>query len=175
MMHVRDWRVELIEAHSGLFHPPEGHPEHSAAYPRCEQGWSDVLKRLCFRIEAALDRNERFEFVRVEQNMGVLRVCWDGAVVGQTNIKIQQAVNLAVARSGCTCEICGAEGRRYRSHGSLVTACSDHALGDLVSPRPGFEKVCALRSKPGSWDIYIAHYDRESDTLTENSRLDGSA
>jgi hypothetical protein len=96
--------------------------------------------------------------------MGVLRVCWDGAVVGQTNIKIQQAVNLAVARSGCTCEICGSEGRRYRSRGSLVTACSDHTLGDLVSPRPGFEKVCALRSKPGSWDIYTSRTTTERAT-----------
>jgi hypothetical protein len=55
---------------------------------------------------------------------------------------------LAVARSACTCEICGAEGRLYSRRGWLATRCAEHAAGDPVPVRPCFEDAHFLRRTP---------------------------
>lgn len=101
--------------------------------------------------------------------MGILRVDWAGDVSDGTAAKILEAVNLATARSSCTCEICGAEGGRYIDRGWFATRCDQHAAGDRVPNRPGFENVRRLRRWHGQADMYYAHYDRTADTLTEVS------
>jgi len=144
-------------------------PQLSFGYPLCKEGWRDVLERLCNRIEEALQDDETFEFVRIKQKLGVLRVDWYGEGSKETEAKILRAVELAVARSACTCEACGAEGRRYVNHGGLVTACAEHAVGDPVPNRPGFENVLLVRRTPATSDVYYARYARETDTLAEIS------
>jgi hypothetical protein len=74
---------------------------------------------------------------------------------------------IAKARSACTCETCGAEGRRYVNHGWLATACPKHAVGDPAPKRPGLENIHLVRRTPGTSEIYHARCDRETDTLTE--------
>jgi hypothetical protein len=165
------WRLEFMEAHPRLFQIMADEPELSFGYPLCQIGWRDILDRLCGRIEDALRENEKFEFVRIRQKLGVLRVAWDGEVSDDTRRKICAAVDLSQARSVCTCESCGAEGRRYVNHGWLATACPEHAVGDPLSPkRPGFENILLVRRTPGAPDVYYARYDRETDTLTEVAR-----
>jgi hypothetical protein len=164
-----DWRIDFMRAHPRLFEVRSDEPERSFGYPLCEAGWRNVLERLCTRIETALKANETFEFVRIKQKLGVLRVDWDGEVPDETRLKFGEAVNLAVARSACTCEICGAEGGLYSRRGWLATRCAEHAAGDPVPLRSGFEKVRILRRRPGGSEIYRAWYDRETDMLTEIS------
>jgi hypothetical protein len=49
------------------------------------------------------------------------------------------AIDLAEARSACTCEACGEPGRLNGS-GWLVTRCAEYAAGRrLIETRPGFE------------------------------------
>jgi hypothetical protein len=50
MAPIKDWRIVLIEAHPGLFHAPEGHPERAPGYPWGEEGGRNLLERLCVRI-----------------------------------------------------------------------------------------------------------------------------
>jgi hypothetical protein len=66
---VRDWRLELVEAHPNLFHPLGPHPEAAGGYPTCGDGWRDLLERACVRIEAALADAEASEgtAARVEE------------------------------------------------------------------------------------------------------------
>jgi hypothetical protein len=111
---VHDWRIDFMGVHARLFDIMHGEPQRSPGYPLCEAGWRDVLERLCARIETLLQDGETFEFVRIKQKMGIIRVDWDGEVSDETRIRIVDAVNLAVARSACTCEVCGA-GRDYTS------------------------------------------------------------
>jgi hypothetical protein len=66
-------------------------------------------------------------------------------------------------------DICGAEGRLYSNRGWLGTRCAEHAAGDPVSKRPGFENVRRYRRRFGTSDMYYARYDRETDALTEVS------
>jgi hypothetical protein len=166
---VKDWRIELMQAHARLFDLMAGEPERSVGYPNCKDGWQDILERLCTRIENALRADESFEFIRIKQKFGVARIDWDGDVSDETRTKIGEAINLAVARSASTCEICGAEGRLYSNRGWVATACAEHAAGDPVPVRPGFENVRLLRRRPGAADMYHARYDRETDSLTEVS------
>jgi hypothetical protein len=164
------WRLEFMKAHPRLFQIMADEPELSFGYPQCQVGWREILDRLCARIEDALLENETFEFVRVRQKLGVLRVVWDGEVSNDTRRKITAAVDLSRARSACTCEICGREGRRFVTRGWLATSCPEHAAGDPAPVRPGFENILLVRRTPGSLDVYYARYDRETDTLTEIMR-----
>jgi hypothetical protein len=174
MARSADWRIDLMKAHPRLFEIMTGEPERSFGYPLCDAGWRDILERLCIRVETALQENDTFEFVRIKQKFGVLRVDWDGEISNETRLRIGEAINLAAARSACTCEICGAEGHLYNRRGWLATRCAEHTAGDPVPVRAGFENVRILRRRPGAPDIYHARYDRETDTLTEVSPPPGS-
>jgi hypothetical protein len=159
-----------MRAHARLFGLMPDDPERSFGYPNCEEGWRDILERLCARIENALGESEPFEFVRIKHKFGILRIDWDGEVSDKARMRIGGAVDLAVARSACSCEICGAEGRLYSNRGWLATRCAEHAAGAPVPDRPGFKNVRILRRTPGAVGVYYARYDRETDTLTEVPR-----
>jgi hypothetical protein len=164
-----DWRRDLMLWHPRLFLVPADELHLSFGYPLCERGWRDVLVRPCRRIEVALRDGESFEFIRIEQKMGILKVDWDSEASEATELEIGRAVDLAVARSACTCELCGREGRLYDHADALETRCAGHAAGDPVpSPYgPDFENVRRLRRWRGQAEVYYARYDRDTDELTE--------
>ncbi|WP_409192016.1 hypothetical protein [Bradyrhizobium sp. RDM4] len=164
-----DWRRDLMLWHPRLFAFLADEPWRSSDYPNCERGWQDILVKLCRRIEIALGEGETFEFVRISQKMGILRVNWQTDASDDTEAKIARAVDLAVARSACTCEICGRDGRLHNNKGWLETRCAEHAAGDPVPPRfgLGFENVRRFRRRRGHPQMYFARYDRTTDTLTE--------
>lgn len=154
-------------AHERFFDLLPDEPQRSFGYPLCDAGWRDILERLCIRIETALQENDTFEFVRIKQKLGLLRADWNADISNDTRAKILEAIDLAVARSACTCEICGVEGRRYDNRGWLATACAEHAVGDPEPVRPGFENIRKLRRVAGEPGMHYVRYDREADTLTE--------
>jgi hypothetical protein len=164
-----DWRRDLMLWHPRLFSVLADEPHLSFGYPLCEVGWRDVLVRLCRRIEVALRDGETFEFIRIKQKMGILNIDWDSEASEETEVGIGRAVDLAVARSACTCELCGREGGLYENAGALQTRCAGHAAGDPVPSGygPGFDNVRRLRRWRGQADVYYARYDRDTDALTE--------
>ena len=83
--------------------------------------------------------------------------------------KVDEAIALAAARSACTCEICGAEGRLYNRDGWLATACPEHAKGELEPIRPGFENIHFVRTfGPGRFPIVSCRrYIRETDCFVD--------
>src|ERR1700726_3562021 len=111
---VQDWRVKLIQAPPRLFGIPFGRPDAAQGYPTCEEGWRDLLERCCARIEAALAEGGALRVVQIKQKFGALRFYWSGGLPDAAKVKVDEAIALAAARSACTCEICGAEGRLYR-------------------------------------------------------------
>jgi hypothetical protein len=166
MTHVRDWRIELIEAHPGLFHPPAGHPENAFGYPWCEQGWRDLLERLFVRIEAALRQGETIHFSQIKEKFAGLRVYWRGDVSPETTALIQEAIALAEARSACTCEECGEEGQIHRHGGIYMTRCTAHARGAAVQGRQGFEYIRIVRPVgSGLRAVATRRYDRAADAF----------
>jgi hypothetical protein len=163
---VRDWRVELVKAHPGIFHPPAGAPEAAQGYPTCGPGWRELLERACARIEAALAGGETIQVVQIKEKFAGLRLYWRGEVSPETRTRIHEAIALAEARSECTCEECGEEGRPYRHHGVYMTRCAAHAKGQLVPAEPGQENVHIVRqTTPGGFRIAPRRYDRATDSF----------
>jgi hypothetical protein len=168
MTNVRDWRIELIEAHPGLFHPPKGHPEKAAGYAWCERGWRDLLERMCVRIEAALGEGETIRFSQIKEKFAGLRVYWRGDVSPETAAKINLAIALAEARSVCTCEECGEVGQLYRHVGRYQTLCEAHAKGTSVPAEPGGENVHIVRAATrDGFRVTPRRYDRETDRFID--------
>jgi hypothetical protein len=165
---VKDWRIELIEAHPSLFHPPEGHPDTAQGYPWCEEGWRDLLERLCGRIEAALREGETIRIVQIKEKFASLRCYWHGDGSSESAAKINEAIALAEARSACTCEECGEAGQLYRHVGRYQTLCAAHAKGTPVTAEPGLENVYVVRlATPNGFRIAPRRYDRETDSFVD--------
>ena len=164
-----DWRIELLKAHPRLFRGSIDKPYAAEGYPNCEEGWRDLLERACTRIEAALMEGGAFRVLQIKEKFGTLRFYWDGDMPDAAKAKVEEAIALAVARSACTCEICGAEGRLYSRGGWLATACPEHAKGELRPTRPGFENIHIVRTfGPGRFPIVSCRrYIRETDSFVD--------
>ena len=165
---VQDWRVDLIEAHPGLFLCPPVPRRLRRGYPDCEEGWRDLLERACDRIEAAVEGGA-FRVLQIKEKYGTLRFYWDGELSPEAETKVEEAIALAYVRSACTCEICGAEGRLYSRGGWLATACAQHARGEAVPIKPGFENLrIDRRIVEGRVQIiFCRRYDRAGDTFVD--------
>jgi hypothetical protein len=158
-----------MRAHPRLFETMTGEPERAFGYPLCEAGWRDLLERCCARIETALAEGAAFRVLQIKEKFGALRFYWSGHLPGAAKAKVDEAIALAAARSSCTCEICGAEGRLYNRDGWLATACPAHAKGELEPIRPGFDNIHIVRTfGPGRFPIVSCRrYIRETDTFVD--------
>ncbi|MET4426416.1 hypothetical protein [Bradyrhizobium sp. RT3a] len=61
------------------------------------------------RIQKAVEPEEgdTIKLVQVQEKQGTLRIYWEGSVSARAQAEIEKAIELACARSACTCEICG--------------------------------------------------------------------
>jgi hypothetical protein len=161
---VRDWRRELVEAYPDLFHPI-GDPPAAHGWPEVGDGWRDLLDRACARIRAALQANGgTFCATEIKEKYGRLRFYWEGTA----NAAVDEAIDLAQARSYSTCEICGAEGRLY-GPGWLTTRCIAHAEGRQPEEiRPHLRNVhIERRYVEGQLVIRCRRYDRTTDSFID--------
>jgi hypothetical protein len=164
---VEDWRIALIEAHPNLFQPPAGRPEAARGYPTCGDGWRDLLERACDRIEAAL-AGGTFGASQIKEKFGSLRFYWHGEVSAEAMAGITEAIELAEARSACTCEECGEEGRLHLDGGTYMTRCAAHAKGRPVPAEPGRETVRIVRTATrGGFRRVPRRYDRATDSFVD--------
>lgn len=125
---VRDWQTDLVASYPDIFHPV-GDPPACLGWPEVGDGWRDLLERACARIRAAvLASGGTFHATQIKEKYGTLRFYWDGALSPTADAQVEEAIDLAEARSACTCEICGEEGRLH-GPGWLTTRCAAHAEG----------------------------------------------
>jgi hypothetical protein len=172
MTDAKDWRDDLIEAHPTLFRPPGGDPAAAQGYPACEDGWRDLLERVCMRIEAVLvESGGSCRVLQIKEKLGTLRFYWSGEMSDDAKLRVEEAIALANARSACTCETCGVEGRLYDRGGWLATACAEHAEGEPVPVSPGFENlhlVYAFGPHPRGFRIaFCRRYIRDTDSFID--------
>jgi len=169
-----DWRIELLKEHPRLFHGLIDRPYAAEGYPNCEEGWRDLLERCCARIEAALADGGALRVLQIKEKFGALRFYWSGDMPDAAKAKVEEAIALAVARSTCTCEICGAEGRLHCDSGLLMTRCAAHAQGHPVPEKPVWENVTISRvGADGSKTVIVKRrrYVRETDSFVEIDSL----
>jgi hypothetical protein len=168
---VTDWRVDLIKAHPGLFHPPAGAPEAAQGYPDCGDGWQDLLEHTLLKIEAALADGGTFTALRINEKFGTLRFYWNGRLSHKAKAKVQEPIDAAEARSACTCSHCGEEGCLYRAGGELMTRLVAHAQGQPVVVNPGLRNLHLMQGigQGGVRSISGRRYDRSTDTFIDVS------
>lgn len=92
MATVTDWRIDLIRAHHGLFHPPAGAPEAAQGDPDCGDGWRDLLEHTLLKTEAALADGGTFTALRIKEKFETLRFYWNGRLSHKAKAKVQPVV-----------------------------------------------------------------------------------
>jgi hypothetical protein len=137
-----DWREGLMRSYPNFF----PRLSRGSALPRCGSGWRDIIERCCVRIADAISARESFRFERIVERQGTLRLYWGGRLSAPSEASVRLAIDLAEARSECVCDVCGAPGCRHRNNETFVTRCADHARGDRMKAKPGFENM-HLRQK----------------------------
>jgi len=164
---MHDWRFDLIEAYPDLFHPLPDNPGVAEASPECGEGWLDLLQRACARIRAAVQADGgSFKFTQIKEKYGTARLYWEGALSEEAEEKVDEAIDLAEARSACTCEQCGKPGRLFNRGGWFATACNEHGKGEPVAERRDFEQVHVVyRIVDGQPVASGRRYDRSTDSF----------
>jgi hypothetical protein len=164
---VRNWRAELIEAYPDIFHPLPDNPGVAQASPECGEGWRNLLERACARIRAAVRADGgTFHATQIKEKYATLRFYWEGALSPEADAQVDEIIDLAEARSACTCEVCGEEGRLYQSGCWMMTRCALHAEGRAVVIEPSFENVHVKERIVGRRrEITCRRYDRKTDSF----------
>ena len=134
---LTDWRSRLVDDHPRLFpdakpmRDPAGDWIASPGLPSVEDGWRDVVERLCRRLDtvAALSAGSVAIFGIDEKYAELrIRVACEGATDEEV-AEVELAVELAEARSGVTCGICGERGGSWDHRGWLIARCDRHGEG----------------------------------------------
>ena len=167
MSEATTWRQQLVETHPEVF---DRRFRGVRGYPTCSDGWRDLVTKLVERVCAA-SAGYPVHFTRMSEEFGTLRIHWtaEARLPPATERAVQDAIAVAEARSACTCQTCGAEGRLYSSGSWLLTACPAHARGVAVPVRPGTENVHVVRgfSADGTPQLVRRRYDRETDSFVD--------
>jgi hypothetical protein len=160
-----DWRHDLMRQYPRLF---EGY-----GCPTVGDGWQDLLERALARIAAAVAHDGAKASVRISQikeKFGTLRLYFDSRSLSKKALaSVDEAVELAEARSACTCEECGAEGRLYDRGGWYLTRCPRHSAGEPVEIKPGWDNLRVAQTfERGKKRVVSCHrYDRARDIFVE--------
>ena len=156
---MADWRDDLLQRHPQLF---------GRAYPSVGDGWRDLLERALARMAkiVAGERGARVQISQVKEKFGTLRLYYDESGLSDSaSAEIEEAVELAEARSACTCDLCGSEGRLQSTGIWLSTRCRAHADGEAVPTAPGWENLLVKRGfVEGKFRVTSCRrYDRATD------------
>jgi hypothetical protein len=156
-------RIEFMEAHPRVF------GDFSQGYPECGEGWRDLLERACVRIEAALGPGDTFEAQQIKEKYATLRWYHAGRLSATAKVNVEEAIDLAEARSACTCEVCGAPGRLYDRGRWLATACPEHALGEPMPVKIGCENLYVVRRLVDGIVRIVScrRYERDADAYVD--------
>jgi hypothetical protein len=168
----RTWQDALVARHPALFNLTEHGRTSTPGWPTCGDGWRDLVETAVGRVAKAVAAVPAgsLRIVQVKEKFAGLRLYWHGAGLSdEIRNAVDEAVALAEARSACTCEVCGAEGRLYNRGGWFATACPDHAQGDPVAIRPGRENIHIVRTiDAGRIRIKSCRrYDRAADKFVD--------
>jgi len=164
----RTWQDALVARHPDLFKvEPDG---RIPGRPTVDDGWQDLVERAVTRIAVAGAPAGCLQIVQIKEKFGTLRLYrrTGARFTNAMGDAVQEAIDLAEARSACTCERCGESGRLYRDAGVYLTACETHGRGFPVAVRPGRENLhlCHYSTALGSV-VRLRRYMREADVFVD--------
>ncbi|WP_024513342.1 hypothetical protein [Bradyrhizobium sp. ARR65] len=187
MIHRETWRDKLIARHPNLFRTIFDGEPLMAGFSDVGDGWRELVETALIRIEAAVAGAPTGSaiIVQIKPKFGRLRLSWventesgwgriyfpagfpqqlrqyhGRALSDSQTAAVEEAIDLAVARSACTCATCGAPGRLYDRSRWLLTACDQHAQGKLVREPSGEDNLHLTRD-----GVHYRRYVRETDSF----------
>jgi hypothetical protein len=161
------WQEQLIRRYPNLFLRAFRGVAFAPGYPKCGDGWRQIVTRLVKRVAVA-SKASAVHFTHIVVEHGTLRIHWTSRseLPQRVALQIEEAVALAEARSHCTCIECGAEGRLFASDFLLFPACKDHERGTPVPVVSGFHDVFLRRGIVRKRSVLVhVRYDWASDTF----------
>jgi hypothetical protein len=166
------WQSQLVARYPALFNQEIHGRVIAPGYPSVGDGWRDLVETAVGRIATAVAAAPQgsLKLGQIKEKFATLRIYLDRrrALSDQTNAAIDEAIELAEARSACTCETCGAEGRLFKSGGWFVTACDAHGKGKPVSKHSGVENLhITHRLVDGKRVVRARRYIRATDSFEE--------
>lgn len=172
----QDWRTRLVDDHPRLFpdarlsHAPDGPALTSTGWPDVPEGWRAIVETACRRLDAVVASEPAAEpgaevvIDDMKEKYGSLRLTiWVGGLSAAGSAAAELAVDLAEARSGHVCEVCGARGRLARRGGWYATRCEVHADGYVPVRGAGMGVQVATRLVDGRPVRTARRYDVEGD------------
>jgi hypothetical protein len=169
-MNEKTWQQMLVESYPNLFVRSFRGVPFASGFPSCGGGWRDIVTKLVERVSAAA-ADHPMHFTQILERHGRLTIYWKAEANLPSRIEhdIDAAIELAEARSGCSCACCGAKGHLFSSGGCLFTACTEHARGVPVPIGPGTEDLHLIRTFVGDNIHSVAYrrYDRMHDRFVE--------
>jgi hypothetical protein len=167
------WQAQLVARFPALFSQETNGRVSAPGFPSVGDGWRELVETAISRIAIAVAAvpGGSLKIGQIKEKFGTLRLYLDKreGLPEATCAAIDEAICLAEARSACTCETCGAEGRLYDKGGYMFTACDEHAQGKAVEVRPGRENVHIVRTlQNGQLSIVTCRrYIRDTDSFVD--------
>ncbi|MEI9923449.1 MAG: hypothetical protein WDN50_07915 [Bradyrhizobium sp.] len=165
------WQAALIARYPHLFNQELYGRVIAPGYPTTGDGWQDLVRRAVERIAAAVSEAPgSLRITQIKEKFGTLRLyTWAGTgFTDVMDVAVNEAIELAEARSACTCEKCGSPGRLFKSGGWYLTACDEHGKGEPVRERPRLENLRLTRRViDGKRVVSARRYIRETDSFVE--------
>jgi hypothetical protein len=161
----------LVARYPSLFSVTENDRTYTPGWPAVGDGWRELVETAVGRIaDAIAAAPDSLRVTQIKEKFASIRIYWwpGPGFTDAMRDRVEEAVDLAEARSACTCEQCGAEGRLFKHGGWYLTACDEHAKGEPVAIKPGFENLHIQRSLEAWLPIVSCRrYDRDSDTFID--------
>ena len=172
------WDQRLVDSYPNFFDIEVDGKISRPGRPTCASGWADLLERALGRISAAIanEPEAQFKITRIKEKFGTLRLYFEAPELSATaRTEVDEAIALAEARSACTCEVCGNEGRLYKTDRWVLTVCERHAEGEPVPIEAGSANVrTEWAARNGKLLACARRYDRANDRFIaiEPDKLD---
>jgi hypothetical protein len=161
------WRDQLVVGYPALFRT---YRQTGIGTFRIGDGWQDIVATMLARITTALSATAgNFVTVEsVESKHGGLLVHLSGLVTdASVRTAVEDAVDLAEARSASICELCGADGRLFETELRwLMTACDDHGRGASPIALGENARLPVHRAADGRI-IGSRRYDKDTDCFVD--------
>jgi hypothetical protein len=124
------WQFALLARFPALFDRDFNGKVVRSGYPEVDDGWRDLVETAIARIANAVAAApaESPHIGQIKEKFATIRIHWSGGrgLTEAMSTAVDEAIELAEARSACTCEICGAPGRQFKFGGWVKTVCEEH-------------------------------------------------
>ncbi len=162
-----NWRDELWGRHTNLF---VGTAPFASGIWSLPDGWQETIEQALDRIAVIVDADQigQMTITRLLRAQAVLGFEWTSASL-RLEPMVAAEVDRVSARAACTCEVCGAAGRRFIGLSNITVRCDTHRVRGSTELMPPWPLIRIDREiEAGMSRIVICRiYDRDRDEFID--------